>query len=406
MEQQSHFRSIEELTKVLNREKDLLKELFQRRKSLNISQDMALSLVEDRLERLDLLHEKGVVHTSAADVVELEDVYIRFFEDVLNMNEEISVASVKESMDELKETIKYHLEETNAFRKDRYLQTIKTMLRNIGLRTLKNVIDLKRNVEIAYKQEPNYKIKIDKLKHLDQKRINIHSLIKETENLIENEILFFNLASDPEMIKVKRNVRNNFTHALHNIIDIEKQIIRYLNQIERQSELYKKLKRIKYLKDQLTWTEDTNVVQFVRGTNDCWIEKKPYIRTLLSLERISTDEEIGHIIRKMGSSVHIKHLRRKVAEPLPENFLDTQVNTITEISTTKIWNAFAAQGSDLFNFICNYNYSQVRTINEHIILFCQLLSEHAHQIDFSGEFLCKDNIEFALVYASQYKENI
>ena len=79
MEQQSHFRSIEELTKVLNREKDLLKELFQRRKSLNISQDMALSLVEDRLERLDLLHEKGVVHTSAADVVELEDVYIRFF---------------------------------------------------------------------------------------------------------------------------------------------------------------------------------------------------------------------------------------------------------------------------------------------------------------------------------------
>lgn len=50
----------------------------------------------------------------------MEDVYLLFFEDVLDMNEEISVASVKEYVDSIRENIRYFLEETNDRRRFQY----------------------------------------------------------------------------------------------------------------------------------------------------------------------------------------------------------------------------------------------------------------------------------------------
>jgi len=42
-----------------------------------------------------VIHENG-------DFLEMEDVYVQFFEDVLDMNEEISVASVREYIESLR----------------------------------------------------------------------------------------------------------------------------------------------------------------------------------------------------------------------------------------------------------------------------------------------------------------
>lgn len=61
------------------------------------------------------------------------------------------------------------------------------------------------------------------------------------------------------------NLRNNFTLANHNLLETERQIIIYLNQIEQQGKLFRKIRRLKYLKDQLTWREDTNVQQVSAG---------------------------------------------------------------------------------------------------------------------------------------------
>lgn len=78
---------------------------------------------------------------------------------MLNVNEEINVLSVQECINTLKENISYYLQETNANRKANYQDLVRQLLRKTGFRTLKNVVDLKRNMDIAYKQEPNYRIK-------------------------------------------------------------------------------------------------------------------------------------------------------------------------------------------------------------------------------------------------------
>ena len=399
MEILTHFRTIEELVKMLDREKVLLCDMFERRKSLAYRTEFALEIVDYNRERIQYLIEHGVIHENG-DFLEMDDVYVQFFEDVLDLNEEISVASVKEHIDALNENIGYYLEEENEHRKAQYKANVRKMLRRIGLRTLKNVIDLKRKVDVAYKQEPNYKIKKTRLENLDEKRKGIKQLIAECEKMMDGEVVFFKMAADPEMQRTTMDVRNDFTEADHNLLEIEHQIIDYINQIEQQSLLLKKIRRLKYLKDQLTWREDTDVVRILNGDNPLWMEKRPYNRIFLSVEMLRSSEEAHAMIRKIAGKNDVRRLARTEAEPLDEAFINDNVEEVNSVNTTELWNAFKAQGQHLFSFIRNYNYRLPLTLADHIILYCQIATLHSDELRITDNYETFENIEYALIYAS------
>jgi hypothetical protein len=101
MDAASHFHSLEELIRALDRERKLLYALFQDRKRLSFRYNLAKELATKKDESLEFLRRFGIIHENG-DFVELEDVYLKFFEEVLEVNEEINVASVKESIGSLR----------------------------------------------------------------------------------------------------------------------------------------------------------------------------------------------------------------------------------------------------------------------------------------------------------------
>ena len=399
MESTTNFRTIEELVKVLDREKALFRDMFERRKSLAYRMDFAMEIVDYKRERIQFLIDHGVIHEDG-DFLELEDVYVQFFEEVLEMNEEISISSVKEYLDSLNENINYYLQETNENRKNQYQSIVRKALRRIGLRTLKNVIDLKRNVDTAYKQEPNYKIKKSRLVNLDEKRKGIKVLIQESEKMIEGQVVFFKMSTDPEMQRTVLDVRNDFTEADHNLLEIERQIIDYINQIEQQSILFKKIRKIKYLKDQLTWQEDTNIVRMIEGKNPLWMENRPYNRIFLSLDMLQSNEEAYNIIRKIVGRNIVRRLARTEADPLDENYMNDNIEEVNAINMTELWNAFKAQGNHLFAFIKEYPYKRQHTLGELIIIYCQMVTLHSNELRITDDYDSFDKIEYALIYAN------
>ena len=399
MDSLSHFRTIEELTRMLDREKTLFRDMFERRKSLAYRTEFALEVVDYKRERIQYLIDHGVIHENG-DFLEMEDVYVQFFEDVLDMNEEISVSSVKEYIGTLKENINYYLEETNEHRKTQYQGNVRKILRKIGLRTLKNIIDLKRNVDTAYKQEPNYKIKKARLANLDEKRKGIKVLIEECEKMMDGEVVFFRMATDPEMQRTCMDVRNDFTEADHNLLEIEHQIIDYINQIEQQSLLFKKIRKLKYLKDQLTWREDTNIVSVLNGNNALWMEKRPYYHIFLSLDMLRSNEDAYKIIRRIAGKNIVSRLTRTEAKPIDTTFFEESTEEVIAVNTTELWNAFKAQGNHLFAFIKDYPYKQQRTLSDHVVLYCQMATLHSDELRITDDYEKFENIEYALIYAN------
>ena len=151
----SHFRSLDDLIRTLDRERKLLMALFQDRKRLSFRRDIARDLASRKDESLDYLRRFGVIRDNG-DFVELEDMYMKFFEEVLEVNEEISVASVKESIDNLNAAIEYYQNENNPNRKYGYLKDVKRILRHIMVAEYKDEYGKKK--EEAYME--------DKLKHI------------------------------------------------------------------------------------------------------------------------------------------------------------------------------------------------------------------------------------------------
>ena len=394
----NHFRTIEELTKTLSKENELLSQMFEKRKLLKFSPALALDLVSGNEARLRKLIEYGVL-VENGNSLEIESDYLNFFEDVLNVNEEISVLSVQECINTLKEQIGYFLQENNASRKANYQDAVRQLLKKTGFRTLRNVVDLKRNMDNTYKQEPNYLIKIQKLNVLDEKSKSIRAMIKECENLMKNEKAFFIMANDPHMAKTCSDVLHEFSEAYYALMEIERQKILYINQIELQNKLYQKIRKLKYLQDQYTIKEETNLQSVLDSINPLWMEPRTYSRIRLSIEALRQNDQATALLRKIAERNGIKKTARIEAEPLSSEDLQEHVHEITSVNPDEVWNGFSASGYNLFDYILRYDYRVERTIEDHASLFCQLVILHPEQCNMTGEYATYQDIEYPIIYA-------
>lgn len=353
----STFRSIEELVKSLDREKELLKEMFAKRKSLSFRYDYALEMTEYKEERIRYLIDYGVIRDTG-DFLEMEDIYLKFFEDVLEVNEEINVSFVQDYLTRLNENIDYYLKENNEQRKYNYQREVKRCLKNIVLTTVRNVMDLKRNMDNTYKNEPNYRIKKTKLFRLDEKRNNIALLIRKSEELIDyGQPTFFRVAMDVQMRNVVSDVKLQLNDSYHNLIEIQKQIIHYLNLIDYQNRILEKVKKLKYLKDQFLLEEHTDIRQVVAQKNPVWMEPQVGYRIKLSIDNLRTSDEAFQLMKKLAArQKNSSRGMKQLADAIPEEYLDGQSQTIDSVNLQEVHNAFMASSAHLFYFVMNYRF--------------------------------------------------
>ena len=401
MEHLSHFRSLDELIRALERERRLIHALFQDRKRLSFRYDLARELASKRDESIDFLRRFGVIRSNA-DFLELEDVYLRFFEEVLEVNEEISVASVKESIESLNNAIDYYRSESNPGRKYGYLRDVKRMLRNIALTTLRNVIDLKRNIDNTYKNEPTFAVKKKKLVHLDEKRRDIAALINECERLIDvkQSNFFMEEVMDVQLKDIVTDVKLQLREVYHNLLELDRQIINYLNLIEYQNRLLQKVQKLKYLRDQLLLDTNTDVREKLSSRNPVWMEPRPRYSLKVSLSMLRNSEDGLKILHDVANGKVNNRLRKgNLAEALTEDELTEQQQISKMVDIGEVKNAFMASGDNLFHFVMNYSGYRMEIDEEaKLVLFCQIASQYLDELSITDEFCQYGAIEYPLIY--------
>ena len=400
MDAASHFHSLEELIRALDRERKLLYALFQDRKRLSFRYNLAKELATKKDESLEFLRRFGIIHENG-DFVELEDVYLKFFEEVLEVNEEINVASVKESIGSLNAAIDYYQSEKNATRKWGYLKDVKRILRNIALTTLRNVIDLKRNIDNTYKNEPTFVVKKKKLVHLDEKRKDIAALINECEKVIdEKQATFFLVAMDVELKDTVTDVKLQLKEVYHNLLELDRQIINYLNLIEYQNRLFEKVQKLKYLRDQMLLETNTDIKAKMDARNPVWMEPRPRYTLKVSLSMLRTTDTGLKILQDVAKGKSNDRLRKgNLAEPLTKEELTEQQKVLQTVDVREVKTAFMASGDNLFHFVMNYSgYRKQMADEEKLVLFCQIATQYHDELVISEEYGRHGNIEFPFIY--------
>lgn len=404
MDTLSHFRSLDELIHALDRERKLLQALFQDRKRLSFRYDLARELASKRDESIEFLRRYGIIRENG-DFVELEDVYLSFFEEVLEVNEEISVASVKESIDSLNNAIDYYLSENKPSRKYGYLRDVKRILRKIALTTLRNVIDLKRNIDNTYKNEPTFAIKKKKLVHLDEKRRDIAVLINECERVIdEKQTTFFMIAMDVQLKEIVTDVKLQLREVYHNLLELDRQIINYLNLIEYQNRLFLKVQKLKYMRDQMLLETNTDIRAKLSTRNPVWMEPRPHYTLKVSLSMLRNTEEGLKIVQDIAKGKGNSRLRKgNLAEPLTAEELTEQRQTLQMVDISEVKNAFMASSDHLFHFVMNYSNYRIPMDDEaKLVLFCQIATQYLEDVEITAEYRKFGAVEYPLIFSKSF----
>ncbi len=392
------FNDIKELVLTLNRESKLIAEIFSKRKSIDYKLSDALELVDYDENRIDFLIEHAVIRENG-NVLELDDLFLDFFEQVLDVNEEINLSYIDENIKGIKENIVYFLNETNENRKYSYLRFIKKTFHKIGIITIRSVVDLRRNIENTFKNEVNYKIKQLKLQNLDKKRTAVKNLINQTLTLInEQEITFFNRALDEELNRIIVELKYLLGECSHNLIEIEKQIIDYLNQIRIHGKFLEKLRKLKYLKDHFTIKAETDIKQILSNKHHVIFESRQTEPLKLSIDFLRTDEKAFESIKRTAK----KHKNRKgfkaeLADSISNEYLENSVKEEVMINYDEIKNRFMAAGGDLFSFIMNYDFFKNVDFDEMVTIFCQVISLYEQDLIITDDFQTAGNVEYAMV---------
>lgn len=372
--------------------------MFLQRKTIAVKYDDALETLDGDENKLKLLITYGVI-VKTGDSLELDDAYQRFFEEVLSVNEDINISSVKMYIDKLNLGINSYLAAENNTRREGFLREIRHTFKSIDNATRRNVIDLKRNIDDTYKQEPNFKIKELRLKDFDEKARLIGELIHQTERVMDEQTIFFSTAADYGLKQTVSEVREGLRESAHGLIAVTAQIIDYLNRIEYQSRLVKRVRQLKYLRDQFMIEQATNVKELMAQTDAVWMERQPKYITRVSLDFLHNEDTaldiLDNIRRRLSKKANIKS---RLAEKIDISYLEEQTETTRAFNHQELLNGFLAQSSDLFYYVWNYSFTDSLDKELRLVLFLQMASQYPDQMHYTDEIKTIDNIDYPIIY--------
>jgi len=228
----------------------------------------------------------------------------------------------------------------------------------------------------------------------------VKDLINQTLSLITNEeTTFFKTATDEEFNRIIKELKFDSSECTHNLIEIEKQIIDYLNQIKHQGKFIEKLRKLKYLKDQFRIVSETDLKQVLSNKNQVIFEKRTTEPLNLSIDFLRDDENAFEIIKKVAKR-NIDKLNYKplIAESISDEFLENSIEEEVMINFDEVRNRFIATSDNLFNFVMNYDFLKEVSFDERVTLFCQIASQYEQEFKFEQEYETHNSIEYALVY--------
>lgn len=373
--------------------------MFEKRKLLSYKYEYALDVLDNNEDIIQLLISKDIIRQNGV-FLELDDQFLQFFEQILEVNEEINTSFINENIRQVKdEYMLYYLQANSDSERYKYLKLVKSTLRKVGRITIRNILDLNRNIENTFKTEPNYKIKLLKLENHKLKLVAIQQLIEQTEKLItEDELTFFKTATDEELKLITIQLRLDLTESRQNLIEARKQIIEYINQIKYQSKFIEKLRQIKYLKDQFEIKPKTNIVEIIANSKAVAFETKPTYPLKLSLDRFQ-DDDVRKIIEKAyeRNKPSIKPFIQ-LAEGISADYLNQETEIEVAVNLDEIKNNFSASGNHLFDFVMNYKFQREVPFEERVTVYCQMVSMFEEEFEVSENFNRYNEIEYAMVY--------
>lgn len=370
--------NINDILSQLYHQRGVVEFLFANRENITVNELLSREDISaeqyQKLKSLDLIYEYE-------NIVSLNDAVVSMFEDFMEIGE-VTPGFINDYINELNRHIRFYQEA----REMRFLRSIKKYLKRINATLTREIIKLQKNVDDTYKNESNYRIKLQKLEDYREKRDTIIEFIKKTSDVVEDTRALFTLTNDSELYGIVSALKASLIENLDYLIEIQTDITDFINKIMFQIDVYKKAQRLKEIKEHGSLYYRTNFKEIVASINTLKHNGHKTPKTKIAIEFLYTDD--GHVLcKRIAEKYKLTRLMvRGIAGKMAGDFKDKGLEQQIKLDTEKLVERFLVQTkANLFEYLMDYKFPKAIgnvTFEERLSLFVEIAMEYQNDLDF------------------------
>jgi hypothetical protein len=370
--------NVNDILSQLYQHRGIVEFLFANRENITVNELLSRGDLSQeqyqKLKSLDLIYEYE-------NIVSLNDAVVAMFEDFMEIGE-VTPGFINDYINELNRHIKFYQEA----RELRFLRSIKKYLKRINATITREIIKLQKNVDDTYKNESNYRIKLQKLEDYRLKRDTIIDFIKRTNDVVEETRTLFALTNDSELYGIVQSLKVSLIENLDYLIEIQTDITDFINKIQFQLDVYKKAQRLKEIKDHGALYFKTNFREIVANINTLKHNGHKSPKTKISIDFLFTDD--GHVLcKRVAEKYKLTRLMvRGMADKMAGNYKEKGFEQQIKLDTAKLVERFLNQTKfNLFEYLIDYKFPKAIgtvTFEDRLSLFVEIAMEYQNDLDF------------------------
>ncbi|MBL7913256.1 MAG: hypothetical protein JNJ41_19495 [Bacteroidia bacterium] len=370
--------NINDILSQLYHQRGVVEFLFANRENITVNELLSREDISaeqyQKLKSLDLIYEYE-------NIVSLNDAVVSMFEDFMEIGE-VTPGFINDYINELNRHIRFYQEA----REMRFLRSIKKYLKRINATLTREIIKLQKNVDDTYKNESNYRIKLQKLEDYREKRDTIIEFIKKTSDVVEDTRALFTLTNDSELYGIVSALKASLIENLDYLIEIQTDITDFINKIMFQIDVYKKAQRLKEIKEHGSLYYRTNFKEIVSNINTLKHNGHKTPKTKIAIEFLYTDD--GHVLcKRIAEKYKLTRLMvRGIAGKMAGDFKDKGLEQQIKLDTEKLVERFLVQTkANLFEYLMDYKFPKAIgnvTFEDRLSLFVEIAMEYQNDLDF------------------------
>jgi len=370
--------NVNDILSQLYHQRGVVEFLFANRENITVNELLSREDISaeqyQKLKSLDLIYEYE-------NIVSLNDAVVAMFEDFMEIGE-VTPGFINDYINELNRHIRFYQEA----REMRFLRSIKKYLKRINSTLTREIIKLQKNVDDTYKNESNYRIKLQKLEDYREKRDTIIEFIKKTTDVVEDTRALFNLTNDTELFGIVSALKISLIENLDYLIEIQTDITDFINKIQFQIDVYKKAQRLKEIKEHGSLYFKTNFKEIVGNINTLKHNGHKTPKTKISIDFLYTDD--GHVLcKRIAEKYKLTRLMvRGIAGKMAGDFKDKGLEQQIKLDTEKLVERFLVQNkANLFEYLMDYKFPKAIgnvTFEDRLSLFVEIAMEYQSDLDF------------------------
>ena len=249
-------KNIIDIVRIQNSCREVIQELYnyETRPNETIRQNYKNAKIDDAIG-LDIIE-----YDSVEDELSLTSDTEEYYKTRLGQNTQTTIGSIDDKLEKLKIQLNYYNKRIIVNEStEKEIRFISKILNQIPALLRYNLYAISSNSVFAFKNEPNYEIKMDKLSVSKEELNQLTQASKSVDIFLKEQKKFFKSMNNHRINSLILKIVKNSLELEYSFSMIYEDIKKFINKSIKDGEFIKKLQRLRELKQQNILFEKTNI---------------------------------------------------------------------------------------------------------------------------------------------------